>query len=78
MRSDAPYFIVLLWLMPDDFTHQGESAAIEWIERYPSENVQCFNSITQLSKEKNEENIWFYISNVISYTAQVNFDIVWK
>ncbi len=29
MHSDAPYFIILLSLMPDDFTHQGESAATQ-------------------------------------------------
>jgi hypothetical protein len=23
---NAPYLIILVWLMPDDFTHQGESA----------------------------------------------------
>ena len=27
MRPDAPYFINLLCLMPDDFTCQGECAA---------------------------------------------------
>ena len=26
MHPDAPYFIILLCLMPDDFTHQGKSA----------------------------------------------------
>ena len=31
MRLDAPYFIILLCLMPDDFTHQGESAATQWV-----------------------------------------------
>ncbi len=28
MHPDAPYFIILLCLMPDDFTHQGEGAAM--------------------------------------------------
>ena len=28
MRPDAPYFIILLCLMPDDFTHQGESTRV--------------------------------------------------
>ena len=27
MHPDAPYFIILLCLMPDDFTHQGKSSA---------------------------------------------------
>jgi hypothetical protein len=27
MHPDATYFIILLCLMPDDFTHQGESVA---------------------------------------------------
>jgi hypothetical protein len=31
MHPDAPYFIILLCLMPDDFTHQGESAATQWV-----------------------------------------------
>ncbi len=30
---DAPYFIILLCLMPDDFTHQGESAATQWVNQ---------------------------------------------
>ena len=29
MHPDAPYFIILLCLMPDDFTHQGKSAATQ-------------------------------------------------
>jgi hypothetical protein len=28
MRPDAPHFIILLYLTPDDFTRQGESAAL--------------------------------------------------
>jgi hypothetical protein len=28
MRPDALYFVLLLYLMPDDFTCQGEGAAI--------------------------------------------------
>jgi hypothetical protein len=31
MRHDAPYFIILLRLTPDDFTRQGESAATQWV-----------------------------------------------
>jgi hypothetical protein len=27
----APYFVILLCLMPDNFTHQGESAATQWV-----------------------------------------------
>jgi hypothetical protein len=27
----APYFIILLYLTPDDFTRQGESAATQWV-----------------------------------------------
>ena len=29
MRPDVPYFIILLCLTPDDFPHQGESAATQ-------------------------------------------------
>jgi hypothetical protein len=32
MRTNAPYFIILLCLTPDDFTHQGESLALEWVK----------------------------------------------
>ena len=39
------------------------------LERYPSEDVQCFDSITEPSSEKHEEKI----SNMISYTAQAKF-----
>ena len=28
----VPYFIILLCLMPDDFTPQGESAATQWVK----------------------------------------------
>jgi hypothetical protein len=31
MCPDAPYFIILLYLTPDDFTHQGESVATQWV-----------------------------------------------
>jgi hypothetical protein len=31
MCPDAHYFIVLLRLMPDNFTCQGESAATHWV-----------------------------------------------
>ncbi len=31
LSDNAPYFIILLCLMPDDFTHQGESAATQWV-----------------------------------------------
>jgi hypothetical protein len=34
LSGNAPrctYFIILLCLMPDDFTHQGESAATQWV-----------------------------------------------
>jgi hypothetical protein len=32
MHPDAPYFIILLCLMADDFTHQGESAGGQWVK----------------------------------------------
>jgi hypothetical protein len=32
MHPDEPYFIILLCLTPDDFTHQGESAATQWVK----------------------------------------------
>ena len=33
MRPDASHFIILLCLMPDDFTRQEESAATQWVKR---------------------------------------------
>jgi hypothetical protein len=33
MHPDAPYFSILLCLMPDDFTHQMESAATQWVKQ---------------------------------------------
>ena len=30
LSGNAPYFILLLCLTPDDFTCQGESAATQW------------------------------------------------
>jgi hypothetical protein len=32
MRPDAPYFVILLCLTPDNFTRQGESAATQWVK----------------------------------------------
>ena len=32
MRLNAPYFIILLCLTPDNFTRQGESAATQWVK----------------------------------------------
>ena len=37
LSCTVPYFIILLCLMPDDFTCQGESAAIQWIKSQPQE-----------------------------------------
>ena len=31
MCADATHFIILLCLMPDDFTRQVESAATQWV-----------------------------------------------
>ena len=33
MHTDTPYFIILLCLTPDDFTHQGKSAATQWFNQ---------------------------------------------
>jgi hypothetical protein len=33
MRPDAPYIIILLCLTPDDFTHQEESSATQWVKK---------------------------------------------
>jgi hypothetical protein len=33
MRPDASHFIILLCLMPDDFTRLEESAATQWVKR---------------------------------------------
>jgi hypothetical protein len=34
MRPDAPYFIILLCLTPDDFTCQGKSAALNGLNLF--------------------------------------------
>jgi hypothetical protein len=31
LSGNAPYFIILFCLTPDDFTRQGESAATQWV-----------------------------------------------
>jgi hypothetical protein len=31
MHPDVPYFIILLCLTPDNFAHQGERAATQWV-----------------------------------------------
>jgi hypothetical protein len=31
MCPDEAYFVILLCLIPDDFTHLGESAATQWV-----------------------------------------------
>ena len=31
MHPDAPYFSILVCLMPDNFTSQGESAPTQWV-----------------------------------------------
>ena len=33
MHPDAPYFIILFCSTPDDFTHQGKSAATQWVNQ---------------------------------------------
>ena len=34
MRPDAPYFIILLCLIPNDFTRKRESAQLDGINRH--------------------------------------------
>ena len=34
MRQDTAYFIILLCLIPNDFTRQMESAATQWVNDY--------------------------------------------
>jgi hypothetical protein len=31
LSGNVPYFIILHCLMPGNFTHQGESVAIQWV-----------------------------------------------
>jgi hypothetical protein len=49
MRPDAPYFIVLLCLMPDYFTRQGESAVPQWVrtttDKLMSTDCQLTNAV---------------------------------
>ena len=45
MRPDVPYFIILLCLMPDNFTCQGESAATQWVNL----TICPYNPVTPLS-----------------------------
>jgi hypothetical protein len=33
MHPDAPYFSILLYPTPDDFTRQVESAATQWVNQ---------------------------------------------
>ena len=49
------------------YSYQVHEIFSRRLERYPGEDVQCFDSITEPSSEKHEEKI----SNMISYTAQV-------
>jgi hypothetical protein len=35
MHPDVPYFIILLCLTPDNFTHLLESPANHWVNRHP-------------------------------------------
>ena len=32
MRPNAPFFIILLCLMPDDFNYQEESSGTQWVK----------------------------------------------
>jgi hypothetical protein len=34
LSGNAPYFSILLYLTPDNFTHQVESAATQWVNWY--------------------------------------------
>ncbi len=40
MHPDAPYFIILLCLMPDDFTHQGRVLLLNGLNKQ-SVNASC-------------------------------------
>ena len=41
MHPDAPYFIILLCLTPDDFTRHGKSADTQWVNQ-----TICQSSLT--------------------------------
>jgi hypothetical protein len=50
MHPDAPYAIILLCLMPDHFTCQGESAANQWVkmQHWPQCNAKQTIQTNQL------------------------------
>jgi hypothetical protein len=47
LSGNVPYFIILLCLMPDNFTRQGESAVTQWDNgliktmTYQAETIAC-------------------------------------
>ena len=45
MHPDAPYFIVLLCLTQDDFTHQGKSAATQWVNQTICQRIFVTHSV---------------------------------
>jgi hypothetical protein len=42
LSGNAPYFVILLCLMPDDFTRQGENAATQWVNIVLCSKLQMF------------------------------------
>ena len=42
ISGNASYFVILLCLMPDDFTRQGENAATQWVNIVLCSKLQMF------------------------------------
>ena len=64
MCADAPsYFIILLCLMPDDFSRQKESAATQWVKPDFLYKYTClkFYSSSMVIILTNEDGDWFDI-----------------
>jgi hypothetical protein len=75
MCPDVPYFIILLCLTPDDFTHQGESAASQWVNQtMPMHPVNLLSGMGPRSAHL----YYFTLSNTRQFAGGECYQYVYK
>ena len=62
MRPDAPYFIILLCVMPDVFTVHGKSAATQWVKYINKNKIKQHErtAVFNFFGEKSKPFLYFY------------------
>ena len=75
MHPDAPYFSILLCLTSDDFTHQVDSAATQWVKLSTCLlRIHYFPPLAifvQVPKQQNNPLDAFYFSHLVQGDQEI-------